>query len=128
LGWDADLPIATGRLVLPAQALPTERACGISVEPRGRIVDVGRMTVVPTHQGPGHTGFLALLASLYLEVRERDFPFACGVMSPRARSVLRLLGLPVELLGPDRPYWGEPRAPVRFAVMVDPASLSARWR
>jgi hypothetical protein len=128
LGWDGDTPVATGRLVLPPQTLPTERACGISVEPRGRVVDVGRMTVVPSYQGPGHSAFLALLARLYLEVRGRDFPFACGVMSPRARAVLRLLGLPVELLGPDRPYWGEPRAPVRFAVMVDPASLSGRWR
>jgi hypothetical protein len=49
-------------------------------------------------------------------------------MSPRARSVLRLLGLSVELLGPDRTHWGEPRAPVRFAVLVDSASLSGRWR
>jgi hypothetical protein len=128
LAWDGGTAVATGRLVLPPGRLPTEEACGITVEPHEQVVDVGRMTVARTHQGPGHSGFISLLARLYLEVRAREFEYACGIMSARARSVLRLLGLPVELLGDDRPYWGEPRAPVRFSVMIDPALLTARWR
>ena len=36
---------------------------------------------------------MALLARLYLEVRARGFDVACGIMSPRARSLVRLLGL-----------------------------------
>lgn len=128
LGWDADTAVATGRLVMPPGRLPTEDACGIAVEPQEHVVDVGRMTVARTHQGLGHSGFMSLLARLYLEVRAREFAYACGIMSPRARSVLRLLGLPVELLGDDRLYWGEPRAPVRFSVMIDPALLTTRWR
>lgn len=127
LAWDGDAPVATGRLVLPPERLPTEDACSITVEPGGRVVDVGRMTVARSHQGPGHAGFISLLARLYLEVRAREFDFACGIMSARARSVLRLLGLSVDLLGPDRHYWGEARSPVRFAVMIDPATLSTRW-
>ena len=98
------------------------------MEPLGQVVDVGRMTVARTHQGLGHSGFIALLARLYQEVRARGFEYACGIMSARARSVLRLLGLPVELLGDDRPYWGEPRAPVRFSVTIDPSLLTTRWR
>jgi len=128
LAWDADTPVATGRLVPPPGRLPTEDACGITVEPHGQVVDVGRMTVARTHQGLGHSGFISLLARLYLEVRAREFEYACGIMSARARSVLRLLGLPVELLGNDRPYWGELRAPVRFSVTIDPALLKTRWR
>ena len=128
LGWDGPTPISTGRLVLPPGPIPTDDACGITVEPRGEVVDVGRMTVARSHQGPGHSGFTSLLARLYLEVRARDYAFACGMMSPRARSVLRLLGLPVEVLGDDRQHWGEPRAPVRFAVTIDPASLGDKWR
>jgi hypothetical protein len=127
LAWDGETPIATGRLVLPPGQLPTEEACGITVEPRGRVADVGRMTVARTHQGVGHSGFMALLARLYLEVRAREFDYACGMMSARARAVLRLLGLPVQLLGDDRPYWGEARAPVRFAVTIDPAALTTKW-
>ena len=72
--------------------------------------------------------FLALLACLYLEVRARGFDVACGMMSPRARSLVRLLGLQIEMLGDDRLYWGEPRAPVRFSVMIDSTQLSTRWR
>jgi len=128
LAWDADTPVATGRLVPPPGRLPTEDGCGITVEPHGQVVDVGRMTVARTHQGLGHSGFISLLARLYLEVRAREFEYACGIMSARARSVLRLLGLPVELLGNDRPYWGELRAPVRFSVTIDPALLKTRWR
>jgi hypothetical protein len=72
--------------------------------------------------------FVALLARLYLEVRARGFDVACGMMSPRARALMRLLGLQIEMLGDDRLYWGEPRAPVRFSVMINATSLSTRWR
>jgi len=127
IGWDADTPIATGRIVLPPGPLPTEKACGFTVDPCGRVADVGRMTVARTHQGPGaHSTFLALLARLYLEVRAQHFEFACGVMSPRARSLMRLLGLHVEVLGNDRPYWGELRAPVRFALTIDASPIATR--
>ena len=128
LGWDGEQPIATGRLVLPPGQLPTEEACGLAVEPRGKVVDVGRMTVAPGHQGPGHPVFLALLARLYLEVRARGFDVACGMMSARARSLVRLLGLQIEMLGEDRLYWGEPRAPVRFSVTINSTSITTRWR
>jgi hypothetical protein len=127
VGWDEETAMATGRLVLPPGPLPTEALCGIKVEPEGHVVDVGRMTVAPTHQSPGHPAFVALLARLYLEVRSRGYDVACGVMSPRARSLVRLLGLQIELLGEDRPYWGEPRAPVRFNVTINEAPLTRRW-
>ena len=85
------------------------------------------MTVAPSHQSAGHPLFIALLARLYLEVRARDYDTACGMMSPRARSLMRLLGLQLELLGDDRLYWGEPRAPVRFSVIVNATPSPSRW-
>jgi N-acyl-L-homoserine lactone synthetase len=127
VGRDDGVAVATGRIVLPPGPLPTEEACGISVTPAGGVVDVGRMAVLRSHQGIGHPIFLALLARLYLEVRALGYEAACGMMSPRARSVLRLLGLDVELLGDDRLHWAELRAPVRFPVLIDPARLSGRW-
>jgi hypothetical protein len=36
---------------------------------------------------------------------------------------LRALGLPFEVLGPPRRYWGEERLPVR----LDPANGDPRW-
>ena len=50
LGWDAAEPICTGRLVAPDAPLPTEVACGLVIEPRGEVVDVGRMAVLRSHQ------------------------------------------------------------------------------
>ena len=128
IAWDRETPAATGRIVLPPGPLPTEEVCGIRVEPVGRVVDVGRMTVAASHQSAGHPLFIALLARLYLEVRARDYDAACGLMSPRARSLMRLLGLQLDLLGPDRPYWGEHRAPVRFSVFVNATPSPVRWQ
>ncbi len=116
LGWDGDAAIATGRLVLPPHELPTEAVCGIVIEPRGRVVDVGRMAVARSHQSRSHGVFLALLARLYSEVRQRGYAAGCGLVSTPARSLMRLLGLPLEVLGDERLHWGEMRAPVRFAI------------
>jgi hypothetical protein len=128
IGWDGDRAVATGRLVLPPGPLPTEAICGITIEPRGRVVDVGRMTVVSDHQSTRHAAFLALLARLYLEVRARGYEVACGLMSARARSLMRLLGVPIEVLAEERPYCGDARAPVRFTVGGSSTSLTARWQ
>lgn len=129
VGWDGETPMATGRIVLPPGPLPTEEACNVRIDPAGAVADVGRMTVARSHQGPtGHSAFLALLARLYLEVRSRHFEVACGVMSPRARSLVRLLGLRLDMLGDDRMYWGEERAPVRFEVTLNANPLVDRWR
>jgi GNAT superfamily N-acetyltransferase len=127
IGWDGETPVAAGRLVLPPGPLPTEEICGIHIEPRGEVVDVGRMAVVPSHQSHRHAAFIALLARLYLEMRSRGYQVASGVMSARARTLLRQLGVEVEVLAPERPYWGELRAPVRFSVAESAAPLERRW-
>jgi N-acyl-L-homoserine lactone synthetase len=116
LGWDGDEAVATGRLVLPPNELPTEAVCGIVIEPCGGVVDVGRMAVARSRQSRSHVVFLALLAQLYTEVRQRGYEAGCGLVSARARSLMRLLGLPLEVLGDERLHWGEMRAPVRFAI------------
>jgi hypothetical protein len=119
LCWDDDRAVATGRVVLPPQPLPTEKACSITIEPRGQVADVGRMSVARSHQSHRHGVFLALLARLYVEVQQQGYEIACGLMSARARSMMRLLGLQLEVLGEERPHWGELRAPVRFSIAGD---------
>jgi N-acyl-L-homoserine lactone synthetase len=127
LGWDGDRAVCTGRLVLPPGPLPTEQACGVTVPPQGRVVDVGRMCVVRDHQTFRHAAFLALLCRLYLEMRARGYEVACGMMSARVRTLVRQLGLELETLGEDREHDGEPRAPVRFALTVNTRPLQNRW-
>jgi hypothetical protein len=127
LGWVDGVAVSTGRLVLPPGPLPTEQACGLVVQPPGQVVDIGRMAVVPSYQSYRHAAFIALLCRLYLEMRERGYSVACGMMAPRARGLVKLLGLSVEVLAPDRPYWHEDRAPVRFELLRSAPSLTDRW-
>jgi hypothetical protein len=127
VGWDGDEAVSTGRLVLPPGPLPTELACALVVEPAGRVVDVGRMAVVRAYQDVRHGAFVALMARLYLEMRARGYEVAAGMMSPRVRGLVRLLGIQVELLGADRLYRGEERAPVRFELTGNTRSLDERW-
>jgi len=124
IGWDGQVPMSTGRVVLPP-GLPTEEACGIVVEPRGEVVDVGRMCVARSHQGLEHAAFIGLMARLYLAMRENGFGFACGMMSAPARSLVGLLGLRLEILGPPRAHWNEPRMPVRFSLLSAAKLLAA---
>ena len=118
LGWDGDVAIATGRVVLPPE-LPTEAACDLVVEPAGAVVDVGRMCVASTHQSLEHAAFIGLMCGLYLEMRAQGFAVACGMMSAQARALVRHLGLRLEPLGPERAYWNESRAPVRFSLLSE---------
>ena len=115
LGWDGDVPMSTGRIVLPPH-LPTEEVCGIVVEPAGQVVDVGRMCVLGGYQSLEHAAFVGLMCRLYLEMRAQGYAVACGMMSARARLLVRHLGLQLEQLGPEREYWNEARAPVRFSL------------
>ena len=119
--------ICCGRLVLPPGRLPTEEVCGITVQPEGHVVDVGRMVVAPQARAPNSAVFLALLAALYLRTRRLGFTTGCGMMTPTARVLLRHLGIALEVLGADRPYWGVDRAPVCFDVGLHGNTVLARW-
>jgi len=116
IGWDGDVAMSTGRVVLPP-GLPTEEACGLVVEPRGEVVDVGRMCVARSHQSLEHAALIGLMCRLYQVMREHGFGVACGMMSVPARALMGLFGLRLEILAPERMYWNEPRAPVRFSLM-----------
>jgi N-acyl-L-homoserine lactone synthetase len=127
VGWSDDEPVCCGRLVWPGGQLPTEAACGIVVEPAGRVVDVGRMVVAPAARDRRSEVFRALLAVLYLETRRQGYSVGCGLMAPNVRAVLRLMGVPLEVLGPSFWHRGALRAPVRFSVGREGAELLARW-
>ena len=119
LGRDeAGVLVSTGRIVLPPGPLPTEDVCGIVVEPAGRVADVGRMCVAPAYRSYRQAAFVALLCALYRQIRRRGHPVACGMMSSQVRRLVRLLGLDLVELGPDREYLGEARAPVRFQLVA----------
>ena len=118
IGWDGAVPMSTGRVVLPP-GLPTEKACGLVVDPQGEVVDVGRMCVARTHQDLEHSAFIGLMCRLYQVMRMEGYVVACGMMTGRAQVLVRHLGLRLETLGPPRSYWNEERTPVRFSLLAN---------
>lgn len=124
--WTAATLVGAMRLVLPAprRRLPVEEAFGLDIEPSGRVVEAGRLVVAPAHRGdPSHRTWGALFARAWLTMRALGFSLLCGAASPAMVERLRALGLPFEVLGAPRPYWGEQRVPVR----LDPAGGHPRW-
>jgi len=128
IGEEQGAVVATARLILPSEIpLPTERTCGITVEPRGAVADVGRIVVAPSHRHRRHRLLVPLLAGTYLELRRQGLSVACGMMTPVLRSLLRLLGFELQVLGADRAYWHAQRAPVRFEAAGTAPALLSRW-
>jgi hypothetical protein len=127
VGWRGDVAVATGRIVLPPGPLPTEVECGITVQPAGHVVDVGRMVVAPAERGWHGATFVGLLAALYVEMRRHGHRVATGMMSRDVRGLVRLLGVQLEVLGPDRASNGALRCPVRFSCDDQVETLAVRW-
>lgn len=118
--------VGTARLVLPVagRRLPVEAAFDLDIEPRGAVVEVGRLVIAASHRGdPAHRAWGALFAFAWLSIRERGFTVMAGAASAHMVDKLQALGLPFETLAPARPYWGEERHPVR----LDPSRAVPSW-
>jgi N-acyl-L-homoserine lactone synthetase len=124
--WSDVTLVGSMRLVLPSlhRRLPVEEAFDVDIEPRGRVVEAGRLVVAPAHRGdPSHRIWGALFARAWFTMQALGFSLLCGAASPAMVQRLRMLGLPFEMLGTPRTYWGEQRVPVR----LDPACADPRW-
>lgn len=127
--WDGDVLAATTRLVLPepGRILPTEAAFGITVEPQGRVADMGRQTVARAYSSMRHRVFAAILAKTWLEMRSCGYSLVCGDFSAGMLRLYRMLGFKVTQLGPAQLYWNEERYPILVDASGDVESLLARW-
>jgi N-acyl-L-homoserine lactone synthetase len=124
--WDTDTLVGALRLVPPVggQRLPVEAAFDLDIEPRGAVVEVGRLVIARAYRGdPAHRVWGALFGRAWLSTRARGFTVLAGAASPRMVAQLRALGLPFELLAPARRHCGEDRHPVR----LDPAGGRPQW-
>ena len=119
--YDADVLVGTVRLVLPSPGcrLPVEADFGLDVEPRGAVVEAGRLVVADAYRGdPAHRAWGALFGRAWLETRAAGYRVLAGAASPGMVARLRALGLPFEILGPTRRHWNQDHHPVR----LDPAT------
>ena len=124
--WHDEALAGTLRLVLPSpgRRLPVEDAFELDIEPRGMVVEAGRLLVATPYRGdPAHRIWGALFARAWLTLRSHGFAVLAGAASPRMIQRLRALGLPFEILAPTRSHWGEERHPVR----LDPADSRPHW-
>ena len=124
--WDGEGLVGTLRLVLPARGgrLPVEDAYDVDIAPVGCVVEVGRLLIAADRRGdPVHRAWGALFARAWLELRAAGYQVMAGTATAPMVDRFRALGLPFEMLGPARPYWGEERHPVR----LDPAGARPNW-
>ncbi len=129
VGLDGADVVATARLVLPSpeRALPMETFFGITVEPAGRVVELGRQSIEPGHRRRDHTLFYALLGCAWLEARRRGFDVLGGLASAAMLERYSEMGFDMTVLGPAKHYWGEDRHPIRFDVVDNEANLQAQY-
>jgi N-acyl-L-homoserine lactone synthetase len=130
--WDGTALAATCRMVLPAAGLvqPTERAFGVTLEPAGQVVDMGRQIVGRAYSSDQHVVFAALLAKTWLELRARGFDWVGGDFTPAVTRLYRLIGFRVSQIGPAKQYWGEERYPIVVDVASSVPALerfASRW-
>jgi N-acyl-L-homoserine lactone synthetase len=121
--WDGSRLAGTARVVYPSggKPLPTEAAFGLVVEPRGRVVDAGRLIVAPEHRDGEHRVLGGLAACIWTAMASRDFQWAAVAISQPMIEFSRALGFDVLTLGAPRPYWGEERFPARLTA-PDPSA------
>ena len=115
---DAGAIIGCLRLVFPVagRALPTERDFGLRIDPPGDACEGGRIVVPVRHRAKrSHLILAGLFTRAWLIARERHFERSISTATSQLIELYRGLGARVTVLGPDRPYWGEMRAPIEIA-------------
>jgi len=106
--------VGTCRLLLPStqRLLPIERDFDLRLEPRGGVVQWGRLVLAHRHRGdPQHRLAVACLAALWLETTRRGYQACAGVVARPVLDMYRQMGIDFQLLGPPRVVEGEQRYP-----------------
>jgi len=111
---DGDEVVGGFRLILPmpGQPLPIETAFELELEPKGQVVQWGRLILAPRYRGDGdHRLPLACFAAIWLETTRRGFDRVAGVVSHRLKLLYEGMGWDFRILGPPRKVDGESRYP-----------------
>lgn len=111
--YSMDWLAASARLVFPHadQPLPTDHDFGLTIEPRGAVIDVGRGIVGRSHRSPDHR----VSSDYWRNAGSRSVGRAARFLRGRERRVAqryRDFRLPLTVPGPARPHWSEERYPV----------------
>lgn len=129
VGWDGDLLAATARLVFPhpERPLPMEEIFETEIEPRGQVVELGRISVDPAYRERHHLLLYGLLSRSWLEMRARGFHVLAGLASASMLERYRQMGFQMTVLAPPRTHWAEERYPIRFDVAPNRDGLEQQY-
>lgn len=118
-GWDGDALACAARLVLPnpARPQPVEAEFGIVLEPRGQVIDCGRVIVSPRYRSQGHRILWGLLGQVWREMRAEGFDRVCGIFSEPIIALYEQMGFGVRVLAAGKVFWNQERFPVMLDVM-----------
>lgn len=111
---DDDEVVGGFRLILPmpGRPLPIETAFELELEPKGQVVQWGRLILASRYRGDGdHRLPLACFAAIWLETTRRGFDRVAGVVSHRLKLLYEGMGWDFRILGPPRKVDGESRYP-----------------
>jgi hypothetical protein len=116
--WGDGSLVAAARIVLPipGEPLPTEVASGLTIEPRGRVVELGRVVVDPGSAVPRRPIFLGMADEIWRQMRDREFAVACGNLSRGMARLYRLNGLVVTFISSPNRSWGDDRHPALISI------------
>jgi N-acyl-L-homoserine lactone synthetase len=127
--WVGPHLVGAVRMVTPVadRRLPIEAAFDLALEPRGEVVDGGRLVIAPLYRGDGAHRLLALLfARFWMEADRRGFAHIAAAAPRSAIALYRRVGLDVQILGAPRLHWGEERLPLLLSA--GPGAFSAARR
>lgn len=127
-GWGESGLVAAARLLFPDsdRRFPVEEYFGTTIEPRGSVVHVDRITIARGADEGDSKLLLALIARCWQKMRFRGFHQWAGIASPSMVRLYRRLGFDVTTLGPAKLYWGQERFPLFFDPACDVAQLRDR--
>lgn len=116
--WEDNTLVATMRLVFPSlsQALPTESAFDIRIEPYQKIVDCSRAIVAPEYRNHSRELFFGVMGRLWIEARKHGFHEICGAQTKLIIRFFERRGFAIQIIGEAQPYWGQVRYPIKFDI------------
>jgi len=129
--FDAGEVVGACRLLLPSRQrlLPIERDFELRLEPRGGVVQWGRLVLARAHRGdPQHRLAMACFAALWLQTTRHGFDTCAGAIAKPMLELYRAIGMDFQVLAAPRVVDGELRYPALSSATTLRTALSVMRR
>ncbi len=127
--WEGPAFAGVARVILPVpgQPLYSEQAYGLTLEPRGRVVEASRLFVAPAFRDGQVRIFAGLVGMVWLVGRQAGYDALCGTVTAATHRLYRRLGLEFVQVAPALEHLSQWRYPFLVDVVGSAARVQARW-